>query len=43
MRFIILIDCIISVIVAHSCDNDLAVTGWVIAALMTINSFEYNE
>ena len=43
MRFIILIDCIISVIVAHSCDNDLAVTGWVIAALMTINSFEYKE
>lgn len=40
MRIIILIECIISVIVAHGCDNDLAFTGWVVAILMTINSFE---
>jgi hypothetical protein len=39
MRTIILIECIISAIVAHGCDNDLAFTGWVVAALMTINSF----
>ena len=40
MRIIILIECIISAIVAHGCDNDLAFTGWVVAILMTINSFE---
>lgn len=43
MRLFILIECIISMIIAHSCDNDLAVTGWVVAALMTINSFDYKE
>lgn len=41
MRIIILIECIISAIVAHGCDNDLAFTGWVVALFMTINSFEF--
>ena len=43
LRVIILVICVGSIIIAHTTDNDLAWTGWVVAALMTINSMEFKE
>lgn len=43
MRAILLIICAGSVIAAHSTNNDAAFTGWIIASLMTIHSFEFDE
>jgi hypothetical protein len=40
LRFLILILTVVSAIMAHCTNNDAAFTGWVVASLMTLNSFE---
>lgn len=43
LRAIVLVICVMSAIVAHGSDNEFAFSGWVVASLMTINSFEFKE
>lgn len=40
LRFIVLVICVGSAIMEHHANNDSAFTGWVVASLMTLNSFE---
>jgi hypothetical protein len=40
LRFMVLGISVGSAIIAYSTNNDDAFTGWVVASLMTLNSFE---
>lgn len=40
---IILVACVMSMIIAHGNNDDFAFCGWLVASLMTINSFEFKE
>ena len=40
LRFIVLVICVGSAIIEHYTNNDSAFTGWVVASLMTLHSFE---
>jgi hypothetical protein len=40
LRWILLIICIYSAIVAYCTNNDLALSGYVVASLMTLTNFE---
>ena len=39
-RTIVLVECVMSMILAHRINDDFAFSGWFVALLMTIQSFE---
>lgn len=43
LRTIVLVICVLSAIIAHASDDGFAFSGWFVAALMTLNSFEFKE
>lgn len=43
LRTIVLVVCVMGAIIAHGSDDGFAFSGWFVAALMTLNSFEFKE
>lgn len=43
LRTIVLVACVMSMIIAHGNNDDFAFSGWLVASLMTINSFEFKK
>lgn len=43
LRIIVLVACVMSMILAHGNNDNFAFSGWFVATLMTINSFEFKK
>lgn len=43
LRTIVLVACVMSMIIAHGSNDDFAFSGWFVALLMTIHSFEFKK
>ena len=43
LRTIVLVSCVISMIIAHCSNDEFAFSGWFVASLMTISSFEFKK